>query len=63
MATGVFAVQRNKLIVPNAMDKTGVPGRNGQLPARVMSPNVPGRPEGVRFRSLTFYPGEASPLV
>ncbi len=59
MATGVFAVQRSKLIVPIAMEKTGVARRVRQRRAGI----VRSGPAGATFRNFSVFTSGASPLV
>ena len=59
MATGVFAVQRSKLIVPIAMDEAGAASRARRLSAGVVRSN----PEGAKFQKFTVHTSGANPLV
>ena len=59
MATGVFAVQRSKLIVPIAMEKTGVTIRARQRCVSFVRSGL----ANTTFRNLAVFTSGASPLV
>lgn len=59
MATGMFAVQRSKLIVPIAMEKTAVASRARPLCAGI----VRSSPEGAKFHKITVTTSGAIPCV